>query len=386
MKGGDKRTLPEYFEAKKNWTMPEPGAPGLIYLITGGCGFLGQHLLQLLVEKEEELVEIRLFDRYTLPNLQGYSTERVKVVLIQGDVTDYTSVLAATQGAHLVIHMASLVDVWNRVPEQTLFNVNVQGTRNVINACVETGIQYLIYTSSMEVVGPNVKGDHFIRGDEETTYNVCHEMPYPKTKAEAEKLVVEANGTKVKGGLCLYTCSLRPTGIYGEHHQLMREFYQMGVRTGGWVIRGVPRDTEHGRVYAGNVAWMHILAARVLRQQPHILGGEVYFCYDDSPYKSYDDFNMQFLSQFHFREVHVPLWLLWLVASFNDFLHWLLRPIWKYTPLLNRYTLAVACTSFTVSSNKAWRHFQYRPLYRWEEARTRTQLWVNTFAETSKNT
>lgn len=56
---------------------------------------------------------------------------------------------------------------------------------------------------------------------------------------------------QVKGGAPLYTCSLRPTGIYGEQHQLMKEFYQNGVRTGGWLIMGVPRDTEHGRVYVG---------------------------------------------------------------------------------------------------------------------------------------
>lgn len=40
---------------------------------------------------------------------------------------------------------------------------SLSGTENVINACVEIGIQYLIYTSSMEVVGPNIKGDTFIR-------------------------------------------------------------------------------------------------------------------------------------------------------------------------------------------------------------------------------
>ncbi|XP_029102397.1 3 beta-hydroxysteroid dehydrogenase type 7-like isoform X2 [Scleropages formosus] len=261
----------------------------------------------------------------------------------------------------------------------------LEGTQNVINACVEAGIQHLIYTSSMEVVGPNLKGDHFIRGNEDTPYDVCHEMPYPRSKAEAERLVVKANGTKVEGGLRLYTCSLRPTGIYGEQHQLMRDFYQMGVRTGGWVIRGVPHNTEHGRVYAGNVAWMHVLAARALREQPHKLGGEVYFCYDESPYKSYEDFNMQFLSRFRFRQVRLPLWLLWLAASFNDMLHWLLKPVWSYTPLLNRYTLAVACTSFTVNSDKAWRHFRYAPLYGWEEARGRTQRWVNTFTESTKD-
>ncbi|XP_035263043.1 3 beta-hydroxysteroid dehydrogenase type 7-like [Anguilla anguilla] len=357
--------------------------PGQIYLVTGGCGFLGQHLLRVLLEKEDNVREIRLFDKYANRSLRDYSTARVKVVVTQGDITDYSSVLAAAQGVDLVIHTASLVDVWHRVPEKAIHAVNVQGTVNVINACVETGIQYLVYTSSMEVVGPNVKGDSFVRGNEETVYNVCHEMPYPKSKAEAEKLVLDANGKKVNGGASLYTCALRPTGIYGEQHQLMRDFYQMGVRTGGWVIRGVPSNTEHGRVYAGNVAWMHLLAARSLQDRPHVMGGEVYFCYDDSPYKSYEDFNMQFLSRFNFREVKLPLWLLWVVAWLNDLLHCLLKPVCSYTPLLNRYTLAVACTSFTISSDKAWRHFQYRPLYDWDQARARTQSWVNTFPDSS---
>ncbi|XP_049323574.1 3 beta-hydroxysteroid dehydrogenase type 7 [Astyanax mexicanus] len=353
--------------------------PGLVYLITGGCGFLGQHLLRVLLEKESNLKEIRLFDKLSDPSLQNHSTERVKVVVIQGDITDSQCVLDACRGADLVIHAASLVDVWHRVPEKTIHAVNVGGTENVINACVELGIQHLVYTSSMEVVGPNVKGDHFVRGDEDTPYKIFHEMPYPKSKAEAEKLVLEANGTKLNGGGILYTCALRPTGIYGENHQLMKDFYQMGVRTGGWLIRGVPQDTEHGRVYAGNVAWMHLLAARALREHPETLGGEVYFCYDDSPYKSYEDFNMQFLSAFNFRSVRVPLWFLWFQAYVNDMLHWVLKPVCNFTPLLNRYTLAVASTSFTVSSDKALRHFQYRPLYDWEQCRARTQKWVDTF-------
>ncbi|KAG7459923.1 hypothetical protein MATL_G00215750 [Megalops atlanticus] len=338
----------------------------------------------VLLEKEDRLMEIRLLDKHTDPSLQDHSTERVKVVVIQGDITDYPTVLEVSRGADLVIHTASLVDVWHRVPEKTIYAVNVQGTVNMIDACVENGVQYLVYTSSMEVVGPNIKGDPFIRGDEDTVYNVSHEMPYPKSKAEAEKLVLEANGRTVNGGAILYTCSLRPTGIYGEHHQLMRDFYNTAVRAGGYVIRGVPRTTEHGRVYAGNVAWMHLLAARSLRENPHRLGGEVYFCYDDSPYKSYEDFNMQFLSQFNFRQVRVPFWLLWVIASVNDLLHLVLKPVCNFTPLLNRYTLAVASTSFTVRSDKAQRHFQYRPLYDWDQAKARTQSWVNTFPQSSK--
>lgn len=55
----------------------------------------------------------------------------------------------------------------------------------------------------------------------------------------------------MKGGKCLYTCSLRPTGIYGEGHELIKDFYKLGVQRGGLIIGGVPDHTEHGRVYAG---------------------------------------------------------------------------------------------------------------------------------------
>lgn len=132
-------------------------------------------------------------------------------------------------------------------------------------------------------------------------------------------------------------------------------------------------------LHAGNVAWMHLLAARALREHPDRLGGEFYFCYDDSPYKSYEDFNMQFLSTFNFRPLHVPVWVLWFIAWMNDLMRWLLKPFYNYTPLLNGYTLAVARTSFTVCTDKAFRHFQYRPLYSWEQCLARTQSWVNTF-------
>lgn len=125
---------------------------------------------------------------------------------------------------------------------------------------------------------------------------------------------------------------------------------------------------------------MHILAARALRARSATVAGEAFFCYDDSPYKSYEDFNMIFLSQFNFRRLRVPALLLWLLAVVNDVLRWLLSPVYSFTPLLNRYTLAVASTSFTVRTDKARRHFQYQPLFDWEQCRERTQRWVDGFA------
>ncbi|XP_061568162.1 3 beta-hydroxysteroid dehydrogenase type 7 [Cololabis saira] len=353
---------------------------GLVYLITGGCGFLGKHLLSVLMEKEESLAEVRVFDKHIPADFSDPSTERTKVVVLQGDITDSSSVLEACRGADVVIHTASLVDVWHKVPETLIYSVNVKGTENVISACVECGIECLVYTSSMEVIGPNSNGDHFKRGNEDTPYEVKHNMAYPKSKAKAEKIVLDANGSKVKGGKCLYTCSLRPTGIYGEGHELIKDFYQQAAQRGNLIIGGIPDQIEHGRVYAGNVAWMHVLAARALKESPQKVAGEAFFCYDESPYKSYEDFNMTLLSDFNFRKARIPMLLLWFMAMVNDLLRWVLSPVCNYTPLLNSYTLAVASTTFTVGTDKAHRYFQYSPLYSWDQCLARTQKWIRKFS------
>ncbi|KAM3917737.1 3 beta-hydroxysteroid dehydrogenase type 7 isoform 2-T2 [Leptodactylus fuscus] len=366
-----------------------PVKEGQVYVVTGGCGFLGSHLVRMLVERTSDVSEIRVFDLHLDETLKKLSNDRVKVSLIQGDISSLEDVRGALAGSHLVIHTASLVDVWGRVPASKVTKVNVTGTENVLTVCVEEGIQYLVYTSSMEVVGPNIRGDPFYRGNEDTEYNIFHNQVYPQSKAKAEKMVLEANGKKIKGGKTLYTCSLRPTGIYGEGHELMRQFYQQGLRTGRRMFRAIAPATEHGRVYVGNVAWMHLLAARKLQDCPSVLGGQVYFCYDHSPYKSYEDFNMEFLSACGFRMIGsrplVPYFILYLVALFNTLLQWLLHPFCTYAPILNPYTLAIGSTTFTVQTDKAERHFGYKPLFSWEESKRRTVNWVRSFEEEEKS-
>ncbi|XP_067833111.1 3 beta-hydroxysteroid dehydrogenase type 7-like, partial [Heptranchias perlo] len=307
-------------------------------------------------------------------------SEKVRVRLIQGDVCDPSELLEAARGVNLIIHTAALIDIWGRNPSSKIWAVNYQGTWNVIEACKELGIQYLIHTSSMEVVGPNLKGDHFIRGNEETVYNVQHEGPYAQSKAEAETLVLKANSMKVAGGKTLVTCVLRPTGVYGENNVFLEDQYRLLVKIGRQKLRIAGKEVEHGRVYVGNVAWMHLLAARSLQRRPDLLGGEAYFCYDDSPYLSYEDFDMLFLAPCRVRLVGrqplVPWFALYLLAWLAEFLQWLLRPFTTLDLNFNRYALAVVTTSFTVRTDKASRHFGYRPLFPWAESRARTARWL----------
>lgn len=54
-------------------------------------------------------------------------SEKTKVEVIQGDITDYSSVLEASRGADVIVHMASLVDVWHKIPESLIYSVNIKG-------------------------------------------------------------------------------------------------------------------------------------------------------------------------------------------------------------------------------------------------------------------
>ncbi|XP_023047023.1 3 beta-hydroxysteroid dehydrogenase type 7 isoform X4 [Piliocolobus tephrosceles] len=178
-------------------------AQKLVYLVTGGCGFLGEHVVRMLLQREPRLGELRVFDRHLGPWLEELKTGPVRVTAIQGDVTEAHEVAAAVARAHVVIHTAGLVDVFGRASPETIHEVNVQGTRNVIEACVQTGTRFLVYTSSMEVVGPNTKGHPFYRGNEDTLYEAVHRHPYPCSKALAERLVLEANGREAMWPGCM---------------------------------------------------------------------------------------------------------------------------------------------------------------------------------------
>jgi nucleoside-diphosphate-sugar epimerase len=85
-------------------------------------------------------------------------------------------------------------------------------------ACKQCGVTRLVYTSTTNVI---FCGEPIINGDETLPYapNEKHVDHYSRTKSIAEQIVLQANGSKVAGGKILYTCAIRPAGIYGEGEQ-----------------------------------------------------------------------------------------------------------------------------------------------------------------------
>ncbi|NLX11196.1 MAG: NAD-dependent epimerase/dehydratase family protein [Chloroflexi bacterium] len=152
-------------------------------LVTGGTGFVGSHVARALVERGHE---VRILRRRTsrLDVVQDVACEH-----FIGDVTDYDSLLAAMDGVDWVFHVAAVADYWRNQPAR-IYEVNVDGTRNVLQAAEAQGVQRVIFTSTAQAVG--YRSD-LQPVDESVGFNWDqHLTPYGHSKFLAETEVYRA--------------------------------------------------------------------------------------------------------------------------------------------------------------------------------------------------
>lgn len=219
-----------------------------IYLVIGGSGFVGRHIVQQLLDRGDIVSVFDIVQRYN------------DVPFYSGDITDEDQLAAALRksGATCIIHTASppagLTD------SALYFRVNVDGTKAVIAAAVACKVRKLVFTSSAGVV---FNGTDIIGVDERLPFPEVPMDAYNESKAKAEEAVLEANG---KGGLL--TVALRPAGIFGPgDRQAMTGLYQVYER--GQTHFQVGDNTNlFDWTYVGNVARAHILAADKLDIPP----------------------------------------------------------------------------------------------------------------------
>ncbi|KAG8450729.1 hypothetical protein GDO86_003125 [Hymenochirus boettgeri] len=353
-------------------------AQNLVYLVTGGCGYIGGHIVKLLVT-QEYVKEVRIFDLAENEEIMQCNTASIPVKIIKGDVTNYNQVEKAMEGVHVVIHTAALVDFLDMFPFTKMKAINVGGTENVINACLTMDVPYLVYTSSISAVGPNKHSEPMIRATEETVYTGESLLAYGKTKANAEKLVLQANGKKINNGKQIVTCVIRPSYVYGEQTQNLLDSYLTAKAENGIINYVEPENTHKPNAYVGNIAWMHVLAARHLQLKPDLLGGEVYYAYDSTPFMQ----RYKLLYEL-FAEIdpsiklgtRIPYWKMWLIICTYNIFRFVLRPFWDLKPFLTFNILKIIVTSFSYETDKASKHFGYQPLYSWPECKKRTCDWL----------
>jgi nucleoside-diphosphate-sugar epimerase len=231
-------------------------------LVTGGGGFLGGAIVRQLVERGDE---VRSISRGEYPRLAHLGVEQYR-----GDVAEPEVLLRAAAGCDIVFHVAAKAGIWGKYQE--FYRANVTGTENVLAACRAHGIRRLVYTSSPSVVfdGQDVAG-----GDESLPYPAEYEAHYPRTKAEAEQLVLAANSPS------LATVSLRPHLIWGpgDNHLVPRIIAK--ARSGRLRRIGI-RPCLVDTIYVENAAHAHLLAADRLCPGAQV-SGKAYFISNGEP-------------------------------------------------------------------------------------------------------
>ncbi len=171
-------------------------------LVTGANGFLGSWVVRRLIQDGHQVFSL-VRKSSDLSELEGIPTE-----YLYGDVTDVHSLLQAFQGMDTVFHLAGLI-AYKKSERAAMEKVNVEGTRNVIEACRATSVRRLVHLSSVVAVGASFDSHHVL--NEESPYNVGHlDLGYFETKREAELLVIEACRKNR-----LDAVILNPSTIYG---------------------------------------------------------------------------------------------------------------------------------------------------------------------------
>jgi len=321
-------------------------------LVTGGGGFLGGAIVRRLVERGDK---VRSFSRGLYPELESMGVEH-----IQGDIRDRISVENAVDGMDVIFHVAAKPGVWGNYTDY--FQTNVSGTQNVIDACRKFGVPILVYTSSPSVI---FNGTHMEGVNESVPYPDKYHAHYPKTKALAEKAILEATGSNLR------TIILRPHLIWGprDNHLVPRII----ARAKSLVRVGTGKNLVD-TIYIDNAADSHILAADKLGKNPD-LSGRIYFISQDEPVYLWDMVN-DILKAGGLDPVKrsIPRWAAWMIGAIVELVYKSLHI--KNEPKLTRFLAEELATAHWFDIGAAKKDLGYAPNVSTEEGLRRLEAWL----------
>lgn len=307
-------------------------------LVTGGTGFLGEHLVKEL--KEKGYKNITVFSNRIEDKLNG-------VNYIKGDIRNKDEVENAVEGKDIVYHLAAILS--ESAPSDLIYEVNVDGTRNVAEACQEKEVEKLIHVSSVGVMGPTPEGE---TADESYPYNP--QTTYEKSKRDAEEIIKDL--IKVED---LNALILRLGMVYGPNHywkkiikKAKEGFPLIGQADNRWHLLYV-ENAVHGLIQAGKRGSL----------------GETYII-ADKEIKTYKEAYKLIceLSEVEKPEKKVPVWLANLIAFFYE----IKSKIKGSSPIVSREHIKRLTRERRYSTKKAEKELNYRPPYTLKEGMKKT--------------
>jgi nucleoside-diphosphate-sugar epimerase len=232
-----------------------------MYLITGGAGFIGSHLVQELMRYQQEVRVLDNFFTGRKENLEGFSH---RVEIIEGDIRDLPTVRKAMRGVRYVLHQAAIRSVPRSVEDPSSTNeVNAQGTLNVLMAARDARVQRVVYASSSSVYGESQ-----LKTQEEG------QRPFPISPYAVSKLSGELYCRLFSRLYGLETVALRYFSVFGPRQDGESEYAAVIPRFILQALRGEPVEV-HGDglqsrdfTYVSDVVQANLLAAKA----PNVAG------------------------------------------------------------------------------------------------------------------
>ena len=151
-------------------------------LITGSTGFLGSAVLRELLDDGRE-VKVLVRRGTRTANIDGLDVE-----IAYGDLRDPESIRSALNGCDILYHVAAYYSLWDR-DQQLIYEINVEGTRKILQAAKEKGLEKIVYTSTVGCIGLN---EDQTPATENTFFNqITLSNDYKKSKYQAEQVALE---------------------------------------------------------------------------------------------------------------------------------------------------------------------------------------------------
>lgn len=296
-----------------------------LYIITGAAGHLGSTIVGML--QGQNCVVRGLI----LPGEQAEDMENV--TFYEGDVTKYDSLRPLFENRSgmetYVIHTAGIIDIQNDV-SPLLYNVNVNGTKNIIRICREYAVQKLVYVSSVHAIPEENNGATI----QEATYFTPETVVggYAKTKAEATEAVLEA----AKTGLDAVV--VHPSGIIGPYCNKGNHIVQL---ISDYISGKLPACVHGGYDFVD----VRDVAAGCISAAQHGVSGSCYIL-SNRHYEIKEILSM-IKSEYGGKVLPVlPIWMAKMVAPFFEL----------YAKLKHVRPLFTKCSLYTLSSNDKFSH------------------------------
>ncbi|MFC1481843.1 NAD-dependent epimerase/dehydratase family protein [Candidatus Neomarinimicrobiota bacterium] len=338
-------------------------------LITGGMGWLGQNLVQCLLKDPDKtdvpnlIQEVSNVRCLTLP---GQDTAQAKeshpdIDVVEGDIRnpdDCKRFMAETEDA-VLFHIAGII---HPRKVRDFYEINVEGTRNLLNAAAEANFRRAVIMSSNSPCGCNPRRDHLF--DESSPYNPY--MNYGKSKMQMELMVKEF---QVAGSI--ETVLIRSPWFYGPFQPPRQLTFFNMIKDGKAPIVG-GGENMRSMAYVDNICQGLILAAVTERAN-----GEIYWIADEHPYSMnevVDTVERLLETEFDIVCAHNRLRLPGIVSEMALVIDKLIQATGLYHQkfhVLSEMNKTIAC-----SISKAKEDLGYRPHIDLEEGMRRSLQWL----------